>query len=107
MLPTWRSIPLPRRVVGGRHQDGYWSVVLVEALMSMLMVKLGVTAFGWSIQGVTEFGLVLTCVTEFGTGVTGLVLSRLLVTKIAIAACALGSLGGAVTEIGRPVTGFA
>ena len=44
--------------------------------------------------------------TVFGNDVTGFGWFRLLMTKIGIAACALGSLSVAVTEIGRMVIGF-
>ena len=57
-------------------------------------------------QPLTDSGLILTFVTVFGKDVTGFGLSRLLMTKSGIAACALGSLSVAVTEIGRLVTGF-
>jgi hypothetical protein len=54
----------------------------------------------------TDSGLILIFVTLFGKGVIGFGLSRLLMTKIGTAACALGSLSVAVTEIGRLVTGL-
>jgi uncharacterized ferredoxin-like protein len=57
-------------------------------------------------QLLTDSGSQLTFVTAFGKDATDLGLSRLLMIKIGIAACALGSLNAAVTEIGRLVTGF-